>query len=116
MQYLQRLWIFSGWPNSALISDIMIHVQITDQLSSTMLEEMYANSVVIAGSWLPYRSLHEMGVYFLDVDSIPDVTGILEDVVRDIGFYRQKCEGNPQIVWDHSSWDKLAAKWHALWE
>ncbi len=107
---------FQRMAQYALISDIMIHVQITDQLSSTMLEEMYANSVVIAGSWLPYRSLHEMGVYFLDVDSIPDVTGILEDVVRDIGFYRQKCEGNPQIVWDHSSWDKLAAKWHALWE
>ncbi|MBD5476907.1 MAG: glycosyltransferase family 4 protein [Lachnospiraceae bacterium] len=107
---------FQRMAQYALISDIMIHVQLTDQLSSSMLEEMYANSVVIAGSWLPYRSLHEMGLYFLDVDSIPDVTGILEDVVRDIGSYRQKCEGNPQIIWDHSSWDGLSPKWHALWE
>lgn len=107
---------FQAMAEYALISDIMIHVQTTDQLSSTMLEEMYAGSVIIAGSWLPYKSLHEMGMYFLDVDKIPDVTAVLEDVVTNIDTYKEKCKGNKEIVWKHSSWDVLAPKWRALWD
>lgn len=100
----------------AIISDVMIHVQTTDQLSSTMLEEMYAGSVVLAGSWLPYHSLHEMGIFFLDVNTIADVTTSLEEVIKNIDEYKKKCAGNKEIVWKHSSWDELASKWHALWE
>lgn len=106
---------FQEMAEYALISDIMIHVQTTDQLSSTMLEEMYAGSVVIAGSWLPYKSLHEMGIYFLDVDMISDVTAVLEDVVSNMNTYKEKCKGNAELVWQHSSWDILAPKWRALW-
>lgn len=99
----------------ALVSDIMIHVQTTDQLSSTMLEEMYAGSIVLAGKWLPYQSLHKKGMFFLDVDEICDITMILEDVVENIEKYRTKCERNKVIVRKHSSWDELASKWYALW-
>lgn len=107
---------FQSMAEYALISDIMIHVQTTDQLSSTMLEEMYAGSVVIAGSWLPYQSLHEMGIFFLDVDTVPAVTAVLEDVVTNLESYKEKCVGNSEIVWNHSSWDVLAPKWRALWD
>lgn len=107
---------FQSMAEYALISDIMIHVQTTDQLSSTMLEEMYAGSIVIAGSWLPYRSLHDMGIYFLDVDTIPEVTTVLGDVVVNIENYKEKCRGNSEIVWNHSSWDVLSPKWRALWD
>ena len=107
---------YKGMAECALISDIMIHVQTTDQLSSTMLEEMYAGSLVIAGSWLPYGSLHKMGIYFIDVDTIPDVTTVLEDAVINIDAYKEKCKGNTELIWQHSSWDILAPKWRALWE
>lgn len=107
---------FQSMAEYALISDIMIHVQTTDQLSSTMLEEMYAGSIVIAGSWLPYQSLHDMGICFLDVDTIPEVTTVLGDVVTNIENYKEKCRGNSEIVWNHSSWDVLAPKWRALWD
>lgn len=107
---------FQAMAEYALISDIMIHVQTTDQLSSTMLEEIYAGSVAIAGSWLPYQSLHEMGIYFLDVDTIPDVTAVLEDVVTNLELYQERCAENSELVWRHSSWDILAPKWRALWD
>lgn len=107
---------FEQMAEYSLISDIMIHVQTTDQLSSTMLEEMYAGSVVIAGSWLPYRSLHEMGMYFLDVDAILEVTAVVHEVVMNMDEYKKRCEGNREIVWEHSSWDGLAPKWRKLWD
>lgn len=100
----------------ALISDIMLHVQTTDQLSSTMLEEMYAGSIVIAGSWLPYKTLHKKGIYFLDIDAISEITFILKDVVTNIERYKERCKGNEKIIWKHSSWEELAPKWRALWD
>lgn len=107
---------FEGMAEYALISDIMIHVQTTDQLSSTMLEEMYAGSIVMAGKWLPYQSLHEMGIFFVDVAKICNITPILEEIVNNIEKYRTKCERNKEIVRKHSSWKELAAKWYALWK
>ena len=107
---------FAGMAEYALISDIMIHVQTTDQLSSTMLEEMYSGSIVIAGKGRPYRSLHEMGIFFLDADSIADVTEMLQEIMSHIEAYKEKCTGNRKIIWKHSSWDELAPRWHALWE
>lgn len=107
---------FQAMAEIALIADIMVRIQTTDQLSSMMLEAMYAGSIVIAGSWLPYQSLHDMGIFFLDVDTIPEVTTALEDVVTNIENYKEKCRGNSEIVWNHSSWDVLAPKWRALWD
>lgn len=106
---------FGEMAEYALVSDIMIHVQTTDQLSSTMLEEMYAGSIILAGKWLPYQSLHKKGMFFVDVDEVCDITMILEDIAEKIEKYRMKCERNKVIVRKHSSWDELALKWYALW-
>ena len=107
---------FQEMAEYAQISDIMIHVQITDQLSSAMLEEMYAGSVIIAGEWLPYRSLHEMGIFFIDVESIADITSSMNDIIGSMEAYKRKCAGNREIIWKHSSWDELSSKWRSLWD
>lgn len=113
---LTKFMDFHEMAEYAVISDIMIRVQTTDQLSSMMLEAMYAGGIVVAGSWLPYQSLRKMGISFWDVDTISDVPNILEDVVANIDAYKEKCKGNEELVRRHSSWDVLAPKWHALWE
>lgn len=114
-QVLTQFMDFQDMAEYALVSDIMIHVQTTDQLSSTMLEEMYAGSIVIAGKWLPYQSLHEMGMFFLDVDTISDIAELIEDVIKNIDKYKKECLKNKKIIWNHSSWEELAPRWHALW-
>ena len=90
---------FQDMAEYALISDMMIHVQTTDQLSSTMLEEMYAGSIVIAGKWLPYQTLHDRGIFFLDVDAVSEITEVVKEVVMNMQEYRKKCAGNKEIVW-----------------
>lgn len=111
---LRKFMDFQEMAEYALLSDIMLHVQRTDQLSSTMLEEMYAGSVVLAGKWLPYESLHKMGIFFLDVESVADITQTLETVVYHIEEYQNRCRGNREIIHSHSSWDVLASRWRAL--
>lgn len=112
---LTKFMSFQEMAEYALISDVMIHVQSTDQLSSTMLEEMYAGSIVITGKWLPYQSLHEMGMFFLDIDSIVDLAVSLEDIILNLKRYKKNCIVNKEIIWEHSSWERLASRWHELW-
>lgn len=99
----------------AIISDIMIHVQTTDSLSSAMREEMYAGSVILAGRWLPYQSLHKEGIYFLDIGNMSNLSDLLSDVVKNIDKYKGRCTVNRAIMWKHSSWEAVAPKWYALW-
>ena len=112
---LTEFMSFQKMAEYAMVSDIMIHVQTTDQLSSAMLEQMYAGSVVIAGKWLPYKSLHDCGIFFVDVDCIDDIMAAVSDVVMNKNQYKEMCIGNRDIIWKNSSWDELAPRWHAIW-
>lgn len=107
---------FKSMGEYAIISDLMIHVQTTDQLSSTMLEEMYAGSVVIAGDWLPYSMLHDRGLYFLDAHSIQDAVNKMEEVVLEINSFRDRCKINRDIIWKYHSWEALISQWHGIWK
>jgi spore maturation protein CgeB len=96
-------------------SDILIHVQTTDQLSSKMLQEMYAGSVVIAGSWLPYQQLFDDGIYFVSIDSIDELADTLTYVIGHLDEYKEKCKGNKDKVYKMSSWNNVADKWMRMW-
>ena len=97
-------------------TDVMIHVQTTDQMSSTMLAHMYNGNVVIAGAWLPYHSLKERGVYFIDVNEVDEVGAVLADVAENCEAYKKKCENNEDLVYSMSSWDVCAKEWIAVYE
>lgn len=92
--------------------DIMIHVQTTDQLSSTMLAHMYCGNVVIAGSWLPYASLKDAGIYFLTIDHTEQLSDLLTNVVGELKSYKHRCKENPKIVYELASWDSAAGRWY----
>lgn len=97
-------------------SDIMIHVQTTDQMSSTMLAHMYNGNVVIAGAWLPYHSLREQGVYFVDVNEVDELDKVLADVTENYDTYNKKCENNENLVYSISSWNVCVKEWIATYE
>ena len=95
----------------AMSVDIMIHVQTTDQLSSAMLSHMYNGNIVIAGAWLPYDSLQDNNVFFLKVQEIQELTSQLEEVIINLDDYKKQCLGNPDIIYQLSSWEKASVNW-----
>lgn len=97
-------------------TDIMIHVQTTDQMSSTMLAHMFNGNVVIAGSWLPYNSLKERGIYFVNVNKIEELDKVLTDVIENLELYKNKCNENKALVYAMSSWDSCIKEWVAVYE
>ncbi len=99
-----------------MMSDVLITVQKTDQLSSTMLETMYAGKTVIAGSWLPYENLREKGIFFVSVDGIANLAETVSEIVTNNEIFREKCSLNKEIVYTLSSWNTAADRWYRLWE
>lgn len=100
----------------AEITDIMVHVQTTDQLSSAMLSHMYCGNVVIAGSWLPYDTLRNKGIEFISIDSVSELTEQLEKVISNMEQWKNLCKKNAEIVYKMSSWEYSAKEWYYVYD
>lgn len=94
-----------------LVSDIMIQIQSTDQLSGSMQEYLYADNVVITGSWLPYSVFKNKGIHFVEVDKFDDVGKKLTYSVRNLHELKKKSSKNKDIIWNMTSWEKAINNW-----
>ena len=99
-----------------IVTDIMLHMQTTDQLSSTMMAHLFQGNVVLAGSWLPYSDLKEKGILLFDVDDFHSLVPALNDVVQNVGIYKKKCEINRIKVYEFSSWEYCIKGWYSIYE
>lgn len=98
------------------ISDVMLQLQTTDTLSSSMLEHIYNGSIVITGKWLPYQPIKRMGAYFIEISSVSNAGSKLVDVVNNMILLKKKCEINKDIIWNFSAWENTIASWIKLYE
>ncbi|MBN2729959.1 MAG: hypothetical protein JXR53_12110 [Bacteroidales bacterium] len=88
-------------------TDIFIHLRKTDQFSGSFQEHLYAGSVVITGSWLPYNSLLKDGAFFnvlKDMDELPDV---LKMCLENMQEEKNRAKSNRKILHDISAWPKV---------
>ncbi|PZX54197.1 glycosyltransferase [Algoriphagus chordae] len=92
-------------------TDIFINLQITDQYSASMVEALYAGSIIITGSWLPYKSLKNSGVFFIELDSIQELSKTLIYVLNDIVDISKKAKVNKKIIEDMFESETLAQDW-----
>ncbi len=94
-----------------LATDIFIHVPFSDQLSGTMQEHMFAGSIVVTGSWLPYRIFRERTVEFLDVASIEELATMIPKVVDDLENLKARNRVNRELIWEMSNWGTQIRAW-----
>lgn len=99
-----------------IVSDIMIQLQKKDQFSGSMQEYLFAENVVITGSWLPYDELKQAGVYFREEDDIEKTGDMLEEILEDLTHEKIRCLKNRDKIYSISSWAKNIYKWLALYE
>lgn len=99
-----------------LASDIMINVLETDSFSGSMQEFLYANNVVIAGSWLPYRTFDDAGVFYLKIDRLDALTDRLSFAVQQLDTLRARTEVNRKIIASLSAWCENIDAWRTVFE
>lgn len=96
-------------------SDIMIQLQKTDQFSGSMQEHLYTENIVITGSWLPYETLKEEGVWFLEIDAINELEEKLLEVLKNYNLYEQKTINTPSAIAKLSLWENNIGDWVNLY-
>ena len=100
--------------NIKLCSDVMINILKTDSFSGSMQEFLYANNIVITGSWLPYELFDQLGVYYHKIDSLEMLAGKLMEVLSDLD--KEKTMNNVQIIHLLSGWDNNIQSWIDAYE
>jgi len=98
-----------------MATDVFINVQTTDALSGSMLEHIYAGSVVITGDWLPYKALEEMGIDVYKVSKPDDVGGVLWYMLSNFESWRGKNHASKENVYEFASWEHNIKSWVRLW-
>jgi len=97
-----------------VVTDILIQIQTTDALSSSMLETLYAGNQVITGSWLPYESAINEGITLNLVDDPKDVGEKLKEILN-ANVNQEQIKRNKDIVYDILSWESGIKNWISLY-
>ncbi len=92
-----------------LETDIALNVQITDSLSSSLLQHLYAGSVVLVGDWLPYEIYDENGIFYKST-SLQSISTKLIDCIKHINEYKAETKNNREIIRQMSAWNEVAKK------
>lgn len=92
-------------------TDIFINAQITDALSSSMIEQFYANSIVLNGSWLKYGFLDQIGLkYYCFRDFVMLTQELVAAVDRtERGF--SQVDTATKVLYEKCSWKTSRDKW-----
>lgn len=98
-----------------LESDIALNVQITDSLSSSLLQHLYAGSVVLVGDWLPYEIYDEYNMFYKKTN-LTNLSKDLEDCINSIKEYNSISITNRDKVRKLSSWSEVAVKQASVYQ
>lgn len=96
-------------------TDIFLNVQTTDALSASLLEHIYAGSVVICGKWLEYPKLREWKITLDEVEKIDDIPNALEKIIQ-FSKVGEEVGDNKDILRKYASWDKCMMRWKEVIE
>jgi hypothetical protein len=95
-----------------LVCDVFIQLQITDGLSGSMQEHLYAKNIVITGEWLPYSTLSRLGVSLVKIKSVDCVGETLLSELHHPSISQQAREKNHLEIYNLSGWENVIDAWH----
>ena len=86
-----------------LLSDIVINTQVTDAFSSSLIEHIYAGGILMAGDWLPYSVLTDVGISYIPINFL-NLKDELIHVIQNIKTEKQRMAQNIEKAMYFSSW------------
>lgn len=87
-----------------LQSGIVVNIQTTDAFSSSLIEHLYAGSILIVGDWLPYSIYSDFGIKYYKT-TVDDLSEKLEQVISNYQNVRDEFSCNINAAKNMSSWD-----------
>ena len=97
-------------------TDIFIHAQLTDALSASMLEYLYAGALVLNGKWLDYEILAKNNIFYLNFANFKELTAILKVVLGKNSLTKSYAtDQNKKILYNMNSWNAVKKSWLNLY-
>jgi glycosyltransferase involved in cell wall biosynthesis len=98
-----------------IITDIHINLVTSDALNASMVENLYAKSLVVNGSWLKYDELDKKNIFYVKAGK-DDLYLVLQKILKDFSFYSGLAEKNRALVYNNFSWGNAIIKWIVLYK
>src|SRR6185437_11588757 len=94
-------------------TDLMIQIPITDAFSGSLQEHLFAQNIVIAGSWLPYQSLKDKSIYYETIDSISGLKHKILVVINNLDEIKNRIiKSNTPDKFKSSLWSESIKDWY----
>lgn len=90
-------------------ADIVINVQDTDALSTSLQTHLYCGNVCIFGKWLTYSPYTNNGIYYTQT-SMEDIAKHLRDVLHNYSEHQSRCIANHEKIKKIFSWEAAITK------
>jgi site-specific recombinase XerD len=98
-----------------VLTDIAVNIQITDALSGSLQEHLYAGNLLLAGDWLPYRIFDEIDIFYQKT-SLNKLTESLSYCIDNLDILKEKTKDNPVKIRNLSSWESVAPVWANIYD
>lgn len=97
--------------------DWMIHAQITDALSASVQEFLYAGKLLFNPQWLNYEEIDNKDVYYVKYKDFSELIGLVSKYITHgiSSEEEEQLSNNRKILYGYSSWDVLRNRWRALY-
>ncbi|MEC4175716.1 hypothetical protein VIN30_04570 [Adlercreutzia sp. R7] len=95
-------------------TDIFLHAQQSDGLSSSVRECLYSDSILVNPKWISYKELDRLGIEYVTYDAYDELPGLIRSILDDEIVLDTK--GNKEIIGSHYSWQTLCGAWRDLLE
>lgn len=111
---LEKFFVNEELAISRLASDIFIHTPISDALSGTMLELLYASNSVITGSWLPYKTYKKANLTYHEIYDFNQLSEKLDYVIDNFIHQKEIASKNKHSIRDYFISDRIIKNWSQI--
>lgn len=98
-----------------VIGDVVLNAQISDSFSASLQEHVLCNSILIAGEWLPYKVMADLGLKYFPV-SKNNFGKKLEEVILDYDSFTEEVKSNNSILYKEGIWKNRVRGWIELYK
>ncbi len=99
---------------SRLATDVFIHLPISDALSGTLLEMLYASCSVITGSWLPYKTFTNANLRYHEVNDFTTIADKMDYILNNFEAEKESIKENNSNIKNHFLTDAIIKKWNTI--
>lgn len=98
-----------------LETDVVINMQTSDSLSSSLLQHLYAGNVLLLGDWLPQDTYKEYGIHYKAVTK-QNLTESLGNVLRNLFLEKMRYKNNHDKIGTFATWESVSTRQREIYQ